>query len=177
VSPPRILIVEDEAVIRYDIRQQLQALGYVVAGEAVSGPEAVFLTGRLCPDLQQVIAKMRNIKAMGVSFSLDDFGTGDSSLTHLKRLPMDQLKIDQSFVRDLLTDPDDALICQTIVALGHNPGMQVIAEGVETTGQRDYLAGIGCDAFQGDLFARPLPPEALAPAQSYMENRPVALMK
>jgi EAL domain-containing protein (putative c-di-GMP-specific phosphodiesterase class I) len=68
------------------------------------------------------------------------------------------------------------LICQTIVALGHNLGMQVIAEGVETTGQRDFLAGIGCDAFQGYLFARPLPAEALAPAQSYMENWPVALM-
>jgi diguanylate cyclase (GGDEF)-like protein/PAS domain S-box-containing protein len=131
----------------------------------------------LIDDLQQVIAKMRNIKAMGVSFSLDDFGTGYSSLTHLKRLPMDQLKIDQSFVRDLLTDPDDALICQTIVALGHNLGMQVIAEGVETTGQRDVLAGMGCDAFQGYLFARPLPPEALASAQSYMEDRPVALME
>lgn len=124
----------------------------------------------LIDDLHQVITKMRSIKAMGVSFSLDDFGTGYSSLTHLKRLPMDQLKIDQSFVRDLLTDPDDAVICQTIVALGHNLGMQVIAEGVETTGQRDFLAGIGCDAFQGYLFARPLPPEALATAQSYVGN-------
>jgi diguanylate cyclase (GGDEF)-like protein/PAS domain S-box-containing protein len=130
----------------------------------------------LIDDLQQVITKMRNIKAMGVSFSLDDFGTGYSSLTHLKRLPMDQLKIDQSFVRDLLTDPDDALICQTIVALGHNLGMQVIAEGVETTGQRDFLAGIGCDAFQGYLFARPLPPEALESTGSHMGNRPVAVM-
>jgi diguanylate cyclase (GGDEF)-like protein/PAS domain S-box-containing protein len=131
----------------------------------------------LIADLQQVITKMRNIKAMGVSFSLDDFGTGYSSLTHLKRLPMDQLKIDQSFVRDLLTDPDDALICQTIVALGHNLGMQVIAEGVETTGQRDFLAGIGCDAFQGYLFARPLPPEALESSGIHMENRPVSLIK
>ena len=121
----------------------------------------------LIDDLQQGIAKMRNIKAMGVSFSLDDFGTGHSSLTHLKRLPMDQLKIDQSFVRDLLTGPDDAVICQTIVALGHSLGMQVIAEGVETPGQRDFLVSIGCDAFQGYLFARPVPPEALAPAQSY----------
>ncbi len=131
----------------------------------------------LIDDLQQVITKMRNIKAMGVSFSLDDFGTGYSSLTHLKRLPMDQLKIDQSFVRDLLTDPDDAVICQTIVALGHNLGMQVIAEGVETPGQRDFLAGIGCDAFQGYLFARPLPPEALVSVKNYMENMPLALME
>jgi diguanylate cyclase (GGDEF)-like protein/PAS domain S-box-containing protein len=110
----------------------------------------------LVGDVTDVIAKMRSIKAMGVSFSLDDFGTGYSSLAYLKRLPMDQLKIDQSFVRDLLNDPDDAVISQTIVSLGHNLGMQVIAEGVETQGQHDALVAMGCDAFQGYLFARPV---------------------
>ena len=104
-----------------------------------------------------MIEKMRCIKALGVSFSLDDFGTGYSSLSYLKRLPMDQLKIDQSFVRDLLVDNEDALIARAIVALGHNLGMTVIAEGVETTGQRDFLIGLGCDAFQGYLFSRPVP--------------------
>lgn len=131
----------------------------------------------LIDDLPQVIDKMRSLQAMGVSFSLDDFGTGYSSLTHLKRLPMNQLKIDQSFVRDLLADPDDAVISQTIVALGHNLGMQVIAEGVETLGQRDFLAGIGCDAFQGYLFGRPMPPEALLPYESYMEKEIQNLME
>jgi diguanylate cyclase (GGDEF)-like protein/PAS domain S-box-containing protein len=110
----------------------------------------------LIGDVQDVIAKMTSLKALGVAFSLDDFGTGYSSLTYLKRLPMDQLKIDQSFVRDLLTDPDDAVISRAIVALGHNMGMQVIAEGVETAGQRDFLASIGCDAFQGYYFGRPM---------------------
>jgi len=110
----------------------------------------------LVGDIADVIDKMRRIKAMGVSFSLDDFGTGYSSLAYLKRLPMDQLKIDQSFVRDLLTDPDDAVLCQTIVSLGHNLGMQVIAEGVEAQGQYDALVTMGCDAFQGYLFARPV---------------------
>jgi EAL domain-containing protein (putative c-di-GMP-specific phosphodiesterase class I) len=113
---------------------------------------------------------MRSIKAMGVSFSLDDFGTGYSSLAYLKRLPMDQLKIDQSFVRDLLTDPDDAVISQTIVSLGHNLGMQVIAEGVETQGQHDALVAMGCDAFQGYLFARPV-----AAGELMLGNRKIVL--
>ena len=115
----------------------------------------------LVGDLPDVIAKMRSIKALGVSFSLDDFGTGYSSLTYLKRLPMDQLKIDQSFVRDLLSDDDDAVIARTIVALGHSLGMTVIAEGVETAGQRDFLVSMGCDAFQGYLFGRPVLNSAL----------------
>jgi diguanylate cyclase (GGDEF)-like protein len=124
----------------------------------------------LVGDVTDVIAKMRSIKAMGVSFSLDDFGTGYSSLAYLKRLPMDQLKIDQSFVRDLLTDPDDAVISQTIVSLGHNLGMQVIAEGVETQGQHDALVAMGCDAFQGYLFARPV-----AAGELMLGNRKIVL--
>ncbi|MBP8287393.1 MAG: EAL domain-containing protein [Rhodoferax sp.] len=115
----------------------------------------------LVHDVSDVIAKMSSLKALGVSFSLDDFGTGYSSLSYLKRLPMDQLKIDQSFVRDILTDHDDAVIARSIVALGHNLGMSVIAEGVETVGQRDMLAQMGCDAFQGYLFGRPVPVEQI----------------
>ena len=126
----------------------------------------------LVHDVGDVIAKMHSIKALGVSFSLDDFGTGYSSLSHLKRLPIDQLKIDQSFVRDLLTDPDDAVISQAIVALGHNLGLKVIAEGVESAGQRDYLASLGCDAFQGYFFGHPVPHAVLT--QKYIENRPLA---
>ena len=115
----------------------------------------------LVDDVPAVIAKMCSLKALGVSFSLDDFGTGYSSLSYLKRLPMDQLKIDQSFVRDLLTDNDDAVLARAIVALGHNLGMSVIAEGVESAGQRDFLASIGCDAFQGYYFGRPVPSNML----------------
>jgi len=116
----------------------------------------------LVGDVTDMLAKMQSLKDLGVRFSLDDFGTGYSSLAYLKRLHMDQLKIDQSFVRDLLTDPDDAVISQTIVSLGHNFSMQVIAEGVETTGQRDCLVKMGCDAFQGYLFARPVEADELA---------------
>ncbi len=115
----------------------------------------------LVHDIEDVIVKMGALKAMGVGFSLDDFGTGYSSLSYLKRLPLDQLKIDQSFVRDVLTDPGDAVIARTIIALGHSLGLMVIAEGVETEGQHAFLADARCDAFQGYYFGRPGPAEAL----------------
>jgi diguanylate cyclase (GGDEF)-like protein/PAS domain S-box-containing protein len=111
----------------------------------------------LLNDMDDIIAKMTALKARGVCFSLDDFGTGYSSLSYLKRLPLDQLKIDQSFVRDLLTDPNDAAIAKTIVDLARSMGLAVIAEGVETEAQRESLARNGCRAYQGYLFGRPLP--------------------
>jgi len=110
----------------------------------------------LVENLQDIIEKMSALKARGVGFSLDDFGTGYSSLSYLKRLPLDQLKIDQSFVRDVLSDPNDAAIARTIVALAQSLGLAVIAEGVETANQRDFLADSGCHAYQGYFFSRPL---------------------
>jgi diguanylate cyclase (GGDEF)-like protein/PAS domain S-box-containing protein len=111
----------------------------------------------LVSNVERIIEKMATLKAMGVSFSLDDFGTGYSSLSYLKRLSLDQLKIDQSFVRDVLTDSNDAAIAVTVVALARSLGLDVIAEGVETEGQRDFLERNGCYAFQGYLFSRPIP--------------------
>jgi diguanylate cyclase (GGDEF)-like protein/PAS domain S-box-containing protein len=113
----------------------------------------------LLDNVEDTIDKMTRLKAAGVGFSLDDFGTGYSSLSYLKQLPLDQLKIDRSFVRDVLTDPNDAAIARTIVALGQSLGLFVIAEGVETEAQRDFLAEQGCLAYQGYLFSAPLPEE------------------
>jgi len=112
---------------------------------------------QLLDNIDSVIAKMSALKALGVRFSLDDFGTGYSSLSILKKLPLDQLKIDQSFVRDMLTDPQDASIVRTILTLGDSLGLQVIAEGVETAELRDALLDLGCTHFQGYLFGRPAP--------------------
>ncbi len=111
----------------------------------------------LLQDVEDTIGKMGQLKAYGVGFSLDDFGTGYSSLSYLKRLPLDQLKIDQSFVRDVLTDPNDAAIARTVVALGTSLGLRVIAEGVETEAQRDFLARNNCHAWQGYLLSPPVP--------------------
>jgi len=111
----------------------------------------------LLNDLQSIISKMNSLKSLGIDFSLDDFGTGYSSLSYLKRLPFDQLKIDHTFVIDLLNDPTDAAIAKAIVTLSQSLGIEVLAEGVETKEQRDFLAQIGCMAYQGYLFSKPVP--------------------
>jgi diguanylate cyclase (GGDEF)-like protein/PAS domain S-box-containing protein len=111
----------------------------------------------LVNDVDDIIAKMLALKARGVGFSLDDFGTGYSSLSYLKRLPLDQLKIDQSFLYEALSNPKDAAIVRATIALGNSLGMMVIAEGVETQTQRDFLLGEGCHHFQGYYFGRPGP--------------------
>ncbi len=111
----------------------------------------------LLNDMNDVVLKMGQLRAVGVRFALDDFGTGYSSLMYLKNLPLEQLKIDQSFVRDVLTDPNDAAIAVTVLSLGKTLGLTVVAEGVETEAQRDFLVRHGCQVFQGYLFGRPVP--------------------
>ena len=110
-------------------------------------------------DFTQTARTMAMLKQRGISFSLDDFGTGYSSLAYLRKLPLDQLKIDQSFMRDVLTDQNDASIVRSIIALGDSLGLQVIAEGVETPGQRQFLSDAGCFIYQGFLYQHALSAE------------------
>jgi diguanylate cyclase (GGDEF)-like protein len=113
-------------------------------------------------DVEAAIATLRELKELGVGIALDDFGTGYSSLSHLKRFAIDHLKIDQSFVRDIATSPDDAAICNAVIGLAHNLRVQVVAEGVETEEQMNYLRRRYCDTMQGYLFSKAVPADAYA---------------
>ena len=110
----------------------------------------------LLKNVDQSIAKMQQLQDNGIGFSMDDFGIGYSSLSYLKRLPLDQLKIDQTFVRDIAIDPNDAIIARTIIAMAQNMNLQVIAEGVETEAQKMFLEQNGCTMFQGYFFGKPV---------------------
>ena len=128
------------------------------------------LTESLLADgIDVTIAKMGSLKDMGVTLSLDDFGIGYSSLSYLKRLPLDQLKIDREFVKDILTDPNDAAIARTVIGLAHSLDLDVIAEGVETEEQRAFLERQGCHSYQGYLFCKPLP---IAELEAFMDRLP-----
>jgi diguanylate cyclase (GGDEF)-like protein/PAS domain S-box-containing protein len=147
--------------------RQAEFVGQVLSALATAGAQPHQLKlelteGLLLDNVEDTIQKMGDLKARGVGFALDDFGTGYSSLSYLKRLPLDQLKIDQSFVRDVLTDPNDATIACTIVALGTSLGLQVIAEGVETEEQRKFLQAHNCHAWQGYLLSPPVSAERFA---------------
>jgi len=132
-----------------------------------SGLEARFLELELTEsmvmeDLEKALQAMRALQAMGVQLSIDDFGTGYSSLSALKRFPIARLKIDRAFVRDIPGDEDDKAIAKAIISLGHELNLKVIAEGVETEQQLEFLRAHGCDEMQGYLFSRPVPPAELA---------------
>ena len=126
----------------------------------------------LATDIEVTIAKMGRLKNAGVTLSIDDFGMGYSALSYLKYMPLDQLKIDRAFVKDVLTDPNDAAIARTIVGLAQSLGLAVMAEGVETEAQRDFLARHGCENYQGYLFCKALPINEL---EAFMQALPADL--
>ncbi|MBY0574156.1 MAG: EAL domain-containing protein, partial [Undibacterium sp.] len=107
-------------------------------------------------NIDDAIAKMMILKDRGIRFSLDNFGTGSSTLPHLKRLPIDQLKIDRSFVREVLTDPNSAAICKMVIALAESLHISTLAGGVETAAQQAHLAQLGCRTYQGFLYSEAL---------------------
>jgi EAL domain-containing protein (putative c-di-GMP-specific phosphodiesterase class I) len=124
------------------------------------GPEALELEiteSMVMGNPEQAIQTLRQLKSMGIALAIDDFGTGYSSLGYLKRFPLDHIKIDRSFIKDIPEDNDDATITRTIIAMAHNLRLKVIAEGVETKAQLDFLREHGCDEIQGYYFSRPLP--------------------
>ncbi len=117
--------------------------------------EGVLMQGE--PLAQELFHQLREL---GLSFSIDDFGTGYSNFAYLKRFPIDSLKIDQSFIRDLTIDPNDAALVKAIIGMAHGLGIKTIAEGVETREQKEFLLAHGCDLMQGYYFSHPLLPEA-----------------
>jgi EAL domain-containing protein (putative c-di-GMP-specific phosphodiesterase class I) len=147
---------------------QFQAPGFVetveralAEADATGAMLELELTERmLMEDLGAVQASLKRLKAVGVSIAVDDFGTGYTSLGHLKSLPLDRLKIDRSFVRDLPGDSGSAAIARAIIQMGHGLDLQVVAEGVETAAQRNWLLEQGCDAKQGFFGGEPMPAQA-----------------
>ncbi len=150
--------------------QQFQREGFVNAVHGIlleSGLPAEYLELEITESIiiqrsEEVIARFQALDDMGVRISIDDFGTGYSSLSYLKRLSIHQLKIDQSFVRDISSDPDDAAIVSAIIAIAHSLGLEVVAEGVETAEQLIFLKSLGCDIAQGYYFSKPLPADEFA---------------
>lgn len=123
--------------------------------------EVELTEGSLMENTQHTIASLQRLRAMGVKISIDDFGTGYSSLAYLRRFPIDTLKIDIAFIREVTTNPQDAAITRTIIELAHSLNLRVVAEGVETQAQLGFLKEAGCDQIQGYLFSRPLPAATL----------------
>lgn len=144
-----------------DLSQRVQAI-LQQSGLAPNVLEVELTESMLIDESPAVTANLSALGAMGVKIAIDDFGTGHSALRYLKRFDVDTLKLDRSFVKDTPGDPEDSAIATAVVALGHGLGLRVVAEGVETPAQREFLQAIGCDDYQGWLLARPMRPEACA---------------
>ncbi|OSQ41030.1 histidine kinase [Thalassospira mesophila] len=143
----------------------LQETGVAASRLVLEITETVMMQG-----MNRAVAILTEIRRLGIQIAIDDFGTGYSSLTYLKRLPINSIKIDRSFIRDITTDPDDAAITNTIILMGRNLGLRVIAEGVETTEQLEFLRAHDCDEIQGFLISEPRPPAEIAILMEQLEQ-------
>ena len=154
-SPIKIAVNLSSRQFRLDLPQAVERVlkHYDVAAGWL---ELELTESMLMRDAEDVIRMMEGLKGIGISLSLDDFGTGFSSLSYLKRFPIDKLKIDQSFVRGIPDDSKDMAITRSIIDLAQHLKLKVLAEGVETTAQSDFLQQAGCEQVQGFLFSRPL---------------------
>jgi EAL domain-containing protein (putative c-di-GMP-specific phosphodiesterase class I) len=152
VSPRQFLDPE----LAHVVGESLQRSGLAPARLALEVTESAIMK-----NAEQAVAIMRSLKELGVEIALDDFGVGYSSLSYLKHFPIDRVKIDRTFVRDLATDQDDRTICAGVIAMAHSRGRLVTAEGVETSAQLEFLRAQGCDEVQGYLVSRPLDTEGL----------------
>lgn len=150
VAKPRFL----SGTLCAEIRQALVDSGLLARQLLVELTESM-----LMDDVENSLALMHELKALGLTLSIDDFGTGYSSLSYLKSFPLDELKIDRSFIMNLPDALSDVAIVRTVIALGHSSGMTVIAEGIETEGQLECMRQLGCDDYQGFLYSRAVPAE------------------
>lgn len=157
-----LTIAVNLSAVQFRLPQFAERVGQILeeTGVAPRWLELELTEGVTMDDPQVAIAIMDELHARGIAMSIDDFGTGFSSLSHLKRFKINKLKIDQSFVRDIVEDPDDRAIVSAIISLARSLGIQTIAEGVETQAQLDFLQAQGCGEIQGYHFSRPLPAEA-----------------
>ncbi len=168
---PRVAVnLSQFQFMQRDLTEQVAAC-MEEAGLSPEGLELEITESAAMPNLEHAVNTLRRLRDMGVAVSIDDFGTGFSSLSQLRRLPLSTLKVAQDFVRDIPHDGDDCAIATTVIDMGHNLNLRVVAEGVENQDQFDFLAGRGCDAIQGHLFA---PPQSLDELLEFLQGRAAA---
>jgi diguanylate cyclase (GGDEF)-like protein len=170
-TPPRVAVNVSATQLRERGFEQMVASALNDAALPASRLELEITETALIENIDQAVDILRKLRVNGVRISIDDFGTGLASLSYLKRLPIDQLKIDISFIRDVLHDPSDTQIVKAIINLGHSLDLEVVAEGVEHPAQRDFLVANGCDLLQGFLFTLPLDAAAFA---EYLQKQAAA---
>jgi predicted signal transduction protein with EAL and GGDEF domain len=170
-TPPRLAVNVSATHLRERGFEQMGASALNDAALPAARLELEITETALIENIDQAVDILRKLRVNGVRISIDDFGTGLASLSYLKRLPIDQLKIDISFIRDVLHDPSDTQIVKAIINLGHSLDLEVVAEGVEQPAQRDFLVANGCDLLQGFLFTVPLEASAFA---DYLQKQAAA---